>query len=189
MAELTYVSSSARTQSSSIIRSDVMVGILLVIIMLAGGYFRFVGQNWDDFTHLHPDERFLTDVASSLGGPIRSSIASGPQAQQTQVDQCLARYPNSGGIGPYFDAECSTLNPHNVGKGLYVYGTLPLFMARGAGDFLVQLTGDTSLNTYSGVHLVWRSLSALGEMAVILIVFLIGVQLHDKWIGLVAATL
>ena len=177
------------SRRAALARSDVLVGVALVIVMLLGGYFRFVGQNWDDFTHLHPDERFLTDVASSLGGSIRSTAPGEAIEKQAQVDRCLARYPATGGVGSYFDAECSTLNPHNAGKGLYVYGTLPLFLARGAGDLLVQLTGDTTLNTYSGVHLVWRTISALAEMSAILIVFLIGVQLHDRWVGLLAAGL
>ncbi len=174
----------------SLTHSDVLVGVLLVLVMLTGGYFRFVGLNWDDFTHLHPDERFLTDVASSIGaGGIRSSIPGGSVEQQAQINRCQSLYPATNGVGPYFDADCSTRNPHNVGKGLYVYGTLPLFAARTWGDFLVSVTGNTSLNTYSGVHLAWRSLSAAAEMAVILIVFFIGFELHNKWVGLLAAAL
>ncbi|MBZ0300768.1 MAG: glycosyltransferase family 39 protein [Anaerolineae bacterium] len=190
MTELSYSAERpvGRVAQASLTRSDVLVGVLLVLVMLLGGYFRFVGQNWDDFTHLHPDERFLTDVASSLGGPLRPTV-SGTAEQQAQLDRCLARYPDTGGIGGYFDAECSTLNPHNVGKGLYVYGTLPLFMARAAGDAMVQLTGDTSLNTYNGVHLMWRGLSALAEMTAILILFFIGLELHNRWVGLLAAAL
>jgi YYY domain-containing protein len=177
-----------RAERLSLSMSDALVGVLLVLVMLIGGYFRFVGLNWDDFTHLHPDERFLTDVASSIGGPLRSSIP-GEAEQQAQRDRCMARYPDTGGVGGYFDADCSTLNPHNAGKGLYVYGTLSLFAARAAGDFMAQMTGDSSLNGYSGVHLVWRSLSAFSEMAIILIVFLIGLELHGRWVGLVAAAL
>ncbi len=178
----------AGAQERGLTRSDIIIGVLLLVVMLTGGYFRFVGLNWDDFTHLHPDERFLTDVASSLGGGIRSSL-SGQVEQQAQIDRCLARYPDTGGVGGYFDAECSTLNPHNVGKGLYVYGTLPLFAARAAGDLMVSLTGDTSLNTYNGVHLVWRALSALSDMATILVIFFIGLHLHGRWVGILAAAL
>src|SRR5690349_14332172 len=142
-------------------RSDWLVGALLVIIMIFGGYFRFVGLNWDDFTHLHPDERFLTGVASALGGGLRSSESS-PVDQQAQIDECVARYPQTGGQGSFFDARCSTWNPHNTGNGMYVYGTLPLFMARWTGDLVNQLTVDPSnalLNWsgYNGVHLVWRA--------------------------------
>ena len=36
--------------------------LLLVVILLFGGYFRTIGINWDSNQHLHPDERFLTMV-------------------------------------------------------------------------------------------------------------------------------
>ena len=34
--------------------------MLLILILLLGGYLRFNGMNWDNFSALHPDERFLT---------------------------------------------------------------------------------------------------------------------------------
>jgi YYY domain-containing protein len=174
-------------------RSDWFIAALLVVIIIFGGYFRFVGLNWDDFTHLHPDERFLTGVASALGGGLRSS-ESGPVEQQAQIDECVARYPQTGGQGSFFDAQCSTWNPHNTGNGMYVYGTLPLFIARWTGDLVNQLTVDPSnalqnWSGYNGVHLVWRTISALSEMGTIFVVFFIGVTIHDKWIGILAAAL
>ena len=178
----------AQTQGLPLARADVFVGLMLVLVMLVGGYFRFMGQNWDDFTHLHPDERLLTDVASSLNTSLRPTEPN-PIDHQTQLETCRVRYPDTNGAGSYFDAQCSLLNPHNVDKGLYVYGTLPVFLARGAGDVVAQITGSTVWTSYSGVHLVWRSLSAFAEMAVILLVFLIGLRLHGKWVGLLAAAL
>src|SRR5690606_15827743 len=126
---------------------DVFIGLMLVLVMLVGGYFRFMGQNWDDFTHLHPDERFLTDVASSLNTSLRSTEPN-PIDRQTQLETCRVRYPDTNGVGSYFDAQCSLLNPHNVGQGLYVYGTLPVFLARGAGDVVAQLTGNNVWTSY-----------------------------------------
>lgn len=166
-------------------RSDVLVGVLLALILLAGGYFRFVGQNWDDFVHWHPDERFLTGVVSSLNGPLSFTDADLEQ----QAQDCLTRFPDTGGRGGYFDAACSPLNPNNLGHGLMVYGTLPIFMVRAAADWTVQATGDTSWVGYNGAQLVGRTLSALAEMGVILVVFFIGVQLHGKWVGLLASAL
>ncbi|NDJ60118.1 MAG: hypothetical protein GYB67_03285 [Chloroflexi bacterium] len=190
--------------------SQVLVGTLMLGLILIGGYFRFVGLNWDDFTHLHPDERFLTSVAASIGRELNLSEPNAVARDQQYAD-CRARYPETNGVGAYFDTQCSTLNPHNANAstGLYVYGTLPLFMAKGAGEFMVTasnwwartvlapLTGDDAWLThdasywtrYDGIHLVWRFLSALAEMSIIVIVFLIGQRLHDKWIGLLAAFL
>ena len=50
-------------------RNKVLAAFLLVIILAYGGALRFVGQNWDDFSHTHPDELFLTLlVLPNLGG-------------------------------------------------------------------------------------------------------------------------
>jgi YYY domain-containing protein len=49
--------------------TDMLVAFLLVLVVVMGGYFRFVGYNWDDFAGLHPDERFLTrNLQPILGG-------------------------------------------------------------------------------------------------------------------------
>ena len=39
---------------------------LLAIILITGGYFRFLNLNWDESYHLHPDERYLSMVMNSL---------------------------------------------------------------------------------------------------------------------------
>ncbi|MEN6435032.1 MAG: hypothetical protein ABFD58_04345, partial [Anaerolineaceae bacterium] len=59
--------------------------ILLLGILMLGAYFRFVGLDWDDDQHLHPDERFLTMVETAIQ-PVHS-------------------------LSEYFDTEHSTLNP------------------------------------------------------------------------------
>ena len=41
-------------------------GLILVYILAAGAYLRLVGLDWDIDQHLHPDERFLTMVESSI---------------------------------------------------------------------------------------------------------------------------
>ena len=47
----------------------VIAAILLGIVVVYGGVLRLVGQNWDDFSHVHPDERFLTlFVLPQMGG-------------------------------------------------------------------------------------------------------------------------
>lgn len=87
--------------------------LLLVAILVAGAYFRFIGLNWGEDHHLHPDERFLTMVESSIT-PVNS-------------------------ISEFFDTANSSLNPHNRGYSFYVYGTLPLFIVR----YVAQWMGMT----------------------------------------------
>ena len=50
-------------------RNKVVATFLLAAIVIYGGALRFTGQNWDDFSHTHPDELFLTRlVLPNLGG-------------------------------------------------------------------------------------------------------------------------
>jgi len=86
--------------------------ILLLGILLIGAYFRFTGIEWDDNHHLHPDERFLTMVESSIT-PVKT-------------------------LSEYFDTANSSLNPNNRGYNFYVYGTLPIFIVRYVGQWLGQ---------------------------------------------------
>ncbi|HAF62407.1 MAG TPA: hypothetical protein DCK95_08775 [Anaerolineaceae bacterium] len=127
--------------------SKTLRGIILMLILLLSGFLRLRGIDWDENYHLHPDERFLTLVETSI----------------TPVDS----------IRDYFDTDTSTLNPHNVGKTFYVYGTFPLFVVR----YVAELVGETG---YSQVYLVGRYLSVFFEIGVVLLVYLIAQKLFNK---------
>ncbi len=129
--------------------------LLLIGILMLGAYFRFTGVNWDESQHLHPDERFLTMVASSI----------------TSVEN----------LDDYFNTAVSTLNPHNMGYGFYVYGTLPLFLVRWAAEALHQ-TG------YDEIFLVGRVLSGFADLLTVLLVYLTALRLFRRQrLALVAA--
>ncbi|MDX2140270.1 MAG: DUF2298 domain-containing protein [Chloroflexota bacterium] len=187
------------TPTRATLRLDtIAVALLLALIMLIGISFRYTGLNWDDYTYLHPDERFLNDVASNLNGSFwlifRDPLTLTPE-QQAQQTRCLERYPTTNGAGTgiaaYFDAECSTLNPHNANErfGTFVYGTLPLFTTRAVAESLNVITGQNTWTQFFNIHLVWRFLSATYETLIILVVFCAGLRMHNKWVGLVAAAL
>jgi len=90
-----------------------LTAVLLILLLAAGAYLRFVGLDWDVEQHLHPDERFLTMVESSL----------------IPVDS----------VSDYFNSSESTLNPNNQGHSFFVYGTLPIFMVR----YMAEAVGST----------------------------------------------
>ena len=96
-----------------------IIWFLLIVILASGAYFRFIGTNWDDSQHLHPDERFLTMVESALT-PVKS-------------------------LSQFFDTAHSTMNPHNVGYEFFVYGTLPIFIIRYLAE-AVGMTGYDQVN-------------------------------------------
>jgi YYY domain-containing protein len=166
-------------------RSDALVAVLLLLTMLLAGFFRYQGNNWDDFVRFHPDERFFTDVASSINAGILRFTPFELDAEQRAA--CMERFPETGGVGSFFDARCSDMNPHNVGKGDYVYGTLPAFAVRWGAELTNQITGTDRWTGYGSIQLIGRALSATYDLLVVLIVFFIGQKLHDKWVGLLSA--
>ncbi|MEA2597662.1 MAG: hypothetical protein QOF01_4131 [Thermomicrobiales bacterium] len=139
------------------------VTITLVAILLLGGLLRFTGRNWDDGHNLHPDERFLTMVATDISWP--------------------------GGINEYFDSENSPLNPYNVTDdegntryGSFIYGTFPLFMGKAFADF-------TGRDAYGSYHLASRSLSATFDLLTVFLVFLVARRLFGAFAGLLGSLL
>ena len=94
--------------------------VALVAVLCLAAVLRFIGRDWDDGQYLHPDERFITMVATGISWP--------------------------SGIGEYFDSATSPLNPYNNEFGSYVYGTFPLFLAKLTGDLLgYNVYGDFHL--------------------------------------------
>ena len=129
--------------------------------------------NWDENFHLHPDERFLTIVASSL------SSVSDPLS--------------------YLRTSESTLNPYNINQSFYVYGNFPMTVTRyiaewadGICSFLAYIDSPIctySFTAYDGVQLLGRFLSGLLDLVSIFFTFLIGRRLYDWRVGLLGALL
>ncbi len=285
MAEAERIDGIQNNQTNNKIEQQLMLKRFLPIILLAavlmyGAALRLVGHNWDDFSHSHPDERFLTalllpqvggsnsftsdeinfpeqhilvlrdasDIDSTedligspsiLLGAIRDSLGEDAatwlveegnikvvgdirQAKDAllsrQVDallfdesqgnydsdffrsadtlssvelqslRCKHIYPETQGIGGYFDTLCSPMNPHNASHGFYVYGSFPLFLAH-FGSRIVEdaTTSGFPLFDYQGGHLVWRGISVVFDVLTILAVFALGRRIRGNWVGLLAA--
>ncbi|MSQ23725.1 MAG: hypothetical protein EXR58_04105 [Chloroflexi bacterium] len=144
---------------------------LVATLLLAAG-LRLIGLDWDSGHHLHPDERFITSVASALQLPALSQ---------------------------YFDTTKSPFNPNGLPNTNYVYGTLPLYAARllgGAiqGIAIAMAPGPVFeklrlMGQYDGIYLVGRILSAGYDLATIVFIFLIARRLYDPKVAVLAAVL
>jgi YYY domain-containing protein len=103
------------TSERRIIQHSITV-LILILILAVGAYLRFVGLNWDENSHPHPDERFLTMVETAL------------------------RIPEN--LEQYFNTDESTINPHNAGYTFFVYGTFPIFIVRFLAEWIKQTGYD-----------------------------------------------
>jgi YYY domain-containing protein len=108
---------------------------VLAVILLVAAAFRLYGlETWDSDSHQHPDERFLTIVASAVSTP-----------------------PS---IGDYFNTQRSTLNPYANGQDRYAYGQLPLTVTR----IVAEWTGRGSYDKVYGVGRALSTLADLGTL-------------------------
>lgn len=134
-----------------------VVNIILCLILVCAAWFRFHGLAWDEGRHLHPDERFLSTVTNDL------------------------KWPDS--LEGYFDPNVSTLSPYTLpNMGLFVYGTLPIYVVKWAAIVLDQ-------NNYNKITYIGRTLSGLFDLSAIFFLFLIGKRLYGSKVGLLGAAL
>jgi len=208
---------SRRAISPASLRSVWAPRILLAIILLLGAYFRTLSlTDWDSDTGQHPDERFFSDVASTVRLP--------------------------GSLSELYDSSRSPLNPRNYDRfPLYVYGPFPVIAARVAAVMLTpaealpaqapRINGPPrvgadpanpgerrtdygplvanpervfprasllipllnpegrDLTLYGQIQKVGRGLAVLFDLGSIVLVYLIGRRLFDRRVGLLAALL
>lgn len=81
----------------------------LFFILFFGFNIRFLGLNWDQGQHLHPDERFLSMVISDI-----------------KIPQTLKEYLNP---------QTSSLNPYNNNYNFFVYGSFPITLVKIISQF------------------------------------------------------
>lgn len=82
----------------------------------------------------------------------------------------------------YLDPQSSPLNPYNAGYNFFVYGTFPLSLAKVVGI-------ATNNNHYGNIHFVGRLLSAVFDLGVVFLIFMIGRKIFSEKTGFLAAFL
>lgn len=165
----------------------------LLAILVTAGALRWTGLDWDDYHHYHPDERYISWVATTVEWPAAWS----------------------GALRPY----SSTFNPfywpaEKLTEGIQVpqdeprdfaYGHLPLYLGvaatrlaeRVAPWAIDQLPANWLLtrdifnaaeqNEYRHLTAVARALTGLFDIGTVLLVFLLGRRLFETAVGLIAA--
>lgn len=134
--------------------AQVLRFLSIIAVFLGAVYFRYTGLMWGEYEYQHPDERFLVWVVADIAS----------------VEQ----------PGDYFNTAISTLNPANRGHAFYVYGDLPVIVARYAAEAAFDLVG------WQEILQVGRGLSALVDLLTVLLVWSMAERLFGWRIGLLA---
>ena len=165
--------------------------LLLLILFVAAG-LRLTGLDWDGYEHYHPDERFITWVATTIERP--SSFAT-------------ALNPTESTINPFYwspNAESAGIVVPQDEHRDFAYGHVPLYLGVMATRLAEQFTplakilpehwlvtrdilNSRELVEFRHLTAVSRALTALFDVGTVLFVFLLGRRLYDEKVGLLAA--
>jgi YYY domain-containing protein len=161
----------------------------VAVLLILGGSLRLLHINWDQFQHVHPDERFIVWVADTISWPGDLQAALDPVRSTLNP----FRWPPEGGD--------LAGQPRS-----YAYGHFPLYLLVGAArlsQLLADWMGSTTvalpavfqplhvvgrhLAEYDYLPLVGRSISALCDLATLLLVLALGWRAFGRAAGLTAA--
>ncbi|MCA9925417.1 MAG: phospholipid carrier-dependent glycosyltransferase, partial [Anaerolineales bacterium] len=172
-----------------------LVGGCLVGILVVAAVLRMTGIDWDEYHHFHPDERYITWVATTIERP--SSLAT-------------AFSPHQSTFNPYYwppkAASAGIQVPQDEARD-FAYGHLPLYLgvaatrlterigpglaARLPDDWLLTqdvLNGSEQIE-FRHLTAVSRFLTALFDIGTVLMIFLLGRRVYNAETGLLAAGL
>lgn len=148
--------------------------ILPLLILVAGAAFRYYNLNWDSGETLHPDERNVFEIVSGAGG--NPAIA-----RPASLAQFFDVRPTGG----------SPLNPH-----FFAYGSLPFYLLAllagtisTLGQHVPVMSQWATIDTYGGLPLLGRGISATLDLLSLLILYLIGCRVYGYWTGVLAMAL
>ena len=164
------VESSESTAGRPFDRTSILVATTLVVILVVALSLRLYGINWDEgYGHSpHPDERNVISLIEGLD------------------------YPTLGDLGDLFDAERSPWNP-----GRFAYGSFPLYLLKIAHSLNLYLFEIAHFKIVHSlipddvydVRTVGRGISALADVFVVFLTYLLGARLYGRRQGLLAAAL
>ncbi|MEM7116701.1 MAG: phospholipid carrier-dependent glycosyltransferase [Chloroflexota bacterium] len=166
---------------------------LLLLILAVGLALRWTGLDWDGYHHYHPDERYITWVATTIEWPNDLAVALSP-TRSTFNPFYWSPEAESRGIAVLQD------QPRN-----FAYGHVPLYAGVAAtrlmewsrpflltifpSDWLLTRDVVNGIEAVEFRHLtaVSRALTGLIDVGTIWLIFLLGRRLYDTAVGLLAA--
>ncbi len=165
---------------------------VLLLIILVAAFFRWRGLNWDQLQHYHPDERYISWVASSVDFLRNDSFVDAFTADESTFN-------------PFYwpaDVDSESVAVLRDEPRKFAYGHFPLYMGVAAENGITALfrnspnqiapetlTWYTNLTLFDRVTLVGRWMSGLYDLLTVVVVFLLGRSLAGTRVGLVSAAL
>jgi hypothetical protein len=168
--------------------------LLFGLILLVALALRWTGIDWDGYHHYHPDERYITWVATTIEWP---------------ADLAEAFNPTRSSLNPFYwypEAASPGIEVLQDEPRKFAYGHVPLYMgvlatrvlehigpwaqALFPSEWLVSadiLNGSSAIE-FRHLTAVTRALTGLVDAGTVLLIFLLGRRMFNSAVGLLAAT-
>ena len=149
---------------------------LIAAIFVRAALLRFAGIDWDQYQHVHPDERFIVWVADTLSWPGDLATALDPARSTINPfrwppgDGDLAGKPRNYAYG-HFPLYLLALVAHAVQAAGSWFGRTTLAFP---SAFQPLYTIGRHLAEYQYLPLVGRALSAVADLGTLLLVYALG---------------
>jgi hypothetical protein len=168
---------------------------ILFVIVIVAAFLRLTAVDWDEYSHYHPDERYISWVGTSVEWP---------------EDWGTAFKPHGSTFNPFYwpsQAETDGIVLEQDTPRRFAYGHVPLYLGVAAtrvldfagptiGKLLPDdwlLTSDilfaSELNEFAHIAAIGRMLAALFDVATVVMLFFLGRWLYGPAAGLLAAAL
>ena len=164
----------------------------IAVILLTAVFLRLTGLDWDAYHHYHPDERFITWVATTIEWP---------------RDWRTAWDARQSSFNPFYwppDAASEGIEVEQDRPRKFAYGHFPLYLGVGAtrlverlGELTAVLPPDWLLTRdllngagmveFRHLTAVARALTGLVDAGTVWLTFLLGRRLYGSKVGLLAA--
>lgn len=170
-------------------------GVLLAAILVTAAVFRWSWLDWDDYRHFHPDERYISWVATTIEFERPSSLAA-------------AFSPSQSTLNPFYwpaDAESpGIVVPQDEARD-FAYGHVPLYLGVVSTRFFDRLApilipllpahwlltqdllNQSNHVEYIQLTAVARAVTGLFDLGTIIVIFWLGRRMFGVAVGLLTA--
>ena len=184
---------------------NIALDVILCMLILAGVYFRFSGNNWSEGTFLNPDELGATNIVMGIQMP--STLAEyfntrisplSPYVRYDTAGNAIGQGPDTGAVWGQWPfiiiraaAEAVTGIQKAVLPGLndLLYKNCTSPDAAAAANASCKPLEILDYTGFSDIRQLGRFLSALADTITLLALFAIGSRLYNRRIALLATAL
>ena len=167
--------------------------LTLLEILLIAAVFRWTALDWDQYRHFHPDERYITWVATTIERPSNFATALIPDQSTFNPFYWPADVKSAGIVVPQDEPRSFAYGHLPLYLGVMatrlVEAVSPVLLSRLPQEWLFtsDILNGAEQAEYFHLTAVARALTGLFDLGTIVLVYILGRRLYGTAVGLLSA--